>query len=68
MDFRQPLNMETALRSLAKANGYSNEEIEQAIHREGRGKSEALGFDHNYCLNGEGLRQVAVLSHPGSGR
>ncbi|MFE9425600.1 aldose epimerase family protein [Kitasatospora sp. NPDC006697] len=26
------------------------------------------GFDHNWVLDGAGLRQVAVLSHPGNGR
>jgi len=26
------------------------------------------GFNHNYCLNGAGLRQVARLEHPASGR
>ena len=28
----------------------------------------ATGFDHNFVLDGEGLKQAAVLSHPGNGR
>ncbi len=28
----------------------------------------AGGFDHNFILNGSGLKRAAVLSHPGSGR
>lgn len=28
----------------------------------------ALGFDHNFVLDGEGLKDAAVLTHPGSGR
>lgn len=28
----------------------------------------ACGFDHNFILNGNGLRRAAVLTHPGSGR
>lgn len=26
------------------------------------------GYDHNWVLNGSGMREVAVLAHPGSGR
>ncbi|MFJ9770628.1 aldose epimerase family protein [Kitasatospora sp. NPDC101157] len=35
---------------------------DQQIRRAG------AGFDHNFVLNGSGLRRVAVLSHPASGR
>ncbi|HET9658919.1 MAG TPA: aldose epimerase family protein [Thermomicrobiales bacterium] len=28
----------------------------------------ATGFDHNFVLDGDGLKQAAVLAHPGSGR
>lgn len=28
----------------------------------------ARGFDHNFVLDGQGLRPAAVLTHPGSGR
>ena len=77
MDFRKGKQIEAALRELAKANGYTPEEIEDAIQRKGRGAKEPLGFDHNYCLNyfnpGEGyancpVRPVAKLSHAPSGR
>jgi len=54
MDFRQPLKLEVALRALAKANGYTDEEVEQTIKREGKGTAKSgnpMGYDHNYCLN-----------------
>jgi aldose 1-epimerase len=28
----------------------------------------ATGFDHNFILNGDGLKRAALLAHPGSGR
>jgi aldose 1-epimerase len=28
----------------------------------------ATGFDHNFVLDGEGLKQAALLAHPGTGR
>ena len=28
----------------------------------------ALGFDHNFVLDGDGMKQAAVLTHPASGR
>ncbi len=28
----------------------------------------ATGFDHNFILNGAGLKRAAMLAHPGSGR
>ena len=51
MDFRHERKIEDGLRDLAAAKGYSPEEIEQAVAGAGRGKTEALGVDHNYCLN-----------------
>lgn len=77
MDFRKAKQIDAALRELAAASGYSAEEMEDAIQRKGRGASEPLGFDHNYCLNffhsaGEyancPIRAIAKLSHRDSGR
>lgn len=28
----------------------------------------ATGFDHNFVLDGDGLKQAAILAHPGTGR
>lgn len=77
MDFRQPKQIEVALRELAAASGYTQEETEQTIARTGRGVDEPFGHDHNYNLNNferiEGtagcpIREACVLAHPGSGR
>ena len=34
----------------------------------GRGDMPADGYDHNWVIDGKGLREAAVLAHPGSGR
>ena len=77
MDFRKPKQIEAALRELAAASGYTQEETEQTIARQGRGVDEPFGHDHNYCLNnfnqieGEAgcpVRESLVLAHPDSGR
>ena len=77
MDFRQETLIEDRLREIAAVKGYTPEEIEEAVAGTGRGKTEALGVDHNYCLNyfhSNGdyahcpIRPVVKLSHRESGR
>lgn len=77
MDFRQPKQIEVALRELAAASGYTQEETDHAMAKTGGGIDAPFGHDHNYNLNnferieGEAgcpLREVIVLAHPGSGR
>ena len=71
MDFRQSKKLEDAIRSLALAQGYSDEEAADTLKKKGKGgptSESPLGFDHNYCLDGEGLRVVAILEDADSGR
>ena len=72
MDFTDAKKLEDAIIARGKAEGYSDEEIDSALKRTGRGGpqgSPPLGFDDNFCLNGfdnnqkDPLRSIAVLSH-----
>ena len=74
MDFRQPKVLDAALAELGEANGYTEEEVTQALLGTGRGGPTGqppLGFDHNYALNDfePGVtREIAKVTHDESGR
>jgi aldose 1-epimerase len=79
MDLRKPKNLKEATKALGLAQGYTQEEVEQAINREGRGgppseglAAQPLGFDYNWVCNDyqgpQHIRSVAKVYHPLSGR
>ena len=78
MDLIKPKNLQTATEALGFAQGYTKEELSQAINRQGRGGPPGpegglpLGFDYNWVGNdyqGPGhIRSVAKVYHPPSGR
>lgn len=78
-DFRKPRLIEEAMVALGTSLGYSTEELDDllagktALDAKGAAAcGDPLGFDHNWALNSSneegGMREIAVVQHPASGR
>ena len=77
MDLRRPQNMTKLTVNLGRSQGYTEQEVQQALIRKGRGgpvdfKGTPLGLDYNFVLNDyqrtSKLRSVAKVLYPKSGR